>query len=101
RCLPGHGLTNAEAMHETGLGVHAGDLNELAAFLANPWPAWSPRREFERPSAIFDYLDPARLIADRIIGSRPESRHLPAPTLAGGGWGARGRPHPAQQPRGG
>jgi UDP-N-acetylglucosamine:LPS N-acetylglucosamine transferase len=83
RCLPGHGLTNAEAMHETGLGVHAGDVDELAVFLANPWPSWAPGREFERPSAIFDYLDPARLIVDHIGHAQPAPHHTSAPTLAG------------------
>jgi UDP-N-acetylglucosamine:LPS N-acetylglucosamine transferase len=66
RPLPGHGVTNADALRASGLGVSANDATQLAKRLADPWPLPFDALAVSRPADIFAYPDPADTILSQL-----------------------------------
>ncbi|WP_280714518.1 glycosyltransferase [Kitasatospora sp. MAP5-34] len=85
RCLPGHGVTNAEALDEAGLAVWIRDLAELApalttALASSPDPApWALDEAGSGSAASAVPSSPDRVIAD-LAG--PTADPVPAPAPA-------------------
>jgi len=66
RPLPGHGVTNADALRASGLGVCANDATQLAKRLADPWPLPFDALAVSRPADIFAYPDSADTILSQL-----------------------------------
>lgn len=82
RPLPGHGVTNAESLRQSGLGQSADDVAALAKHLANPWPVVFTSDAVARPTDIFDYPDPVSSILEHLGRRVPRQTRRYAP-LAG------------------
>ncbi len=70
RPLPGHGVTNAAALHDAGMGIHAKDPAGLAKSLADPWPLRFGEYAVAHPHEVYSYPDPADVIIESMNRDR-------------------------------